>query len=371
MSETPRTEQFARVPVWLALEVSPNAVKLFTIIAGVYASHKTDRAEKCNRKQLAADMEKSLDTVDRAKAELVKAGAIEVEQRFQNGARLPDAFRIYYGKPGTKGGRTLAATPETENAVDEPDGGRNGAATPSPHECGEGGRTSAEALRDSELPSEETSNEVSSERSEKALRICEVFGQLLRADGENASIVEGKVTNPNWLDAAEALFDEDERDPYEAERLLRWSQHDGFWRSRILSMNSFRGNYRALRVAAERDGLDIELDRSVTPPPALAAITPEDWQRIREIFADRYGEDIDDIWISQLWPVGLSGTELWIGGHDRARGWVELKYGRVLTTCADSALGTEITAIRFAAISTPPETEQPLEKEPIHAHAAA
>lgn len=370
MSATPRTEQFAKVPVWLILEVSPNAVKLFALIAGVYASHKTDRAEKCNRKQLAADMEKSLDTVDRAKAELVKAGAIEVEQRFQNGARLPDALRIYYGKPGTEGGRTLAATPETENPVDKPIGGRTDAATPWPHQCGEGGRKGAAPLRESELTSEETSNEVSSERSEKAVRICEVFGQLLRADGEPAPLVEGKITSAGWLDAAEQLLDVDGRDPYEAERLLRWSQHDKFWRGRILSMKSFRGNYRALKVAAESDGLDIEFDRSVTPPPALDPVSAETWLEIRSAFAGEFGEDIDGIWLEQLWAVGLSGTELWLGGSPRAAGWVDLRYGRVLARTASAVLGTPVTEISFAAISTPPD-EQPLTKEQIHAHAAA
>lgn len=363
MSATPRTEQFAKVPVWLILEVSPNAVKLFALIAGVYASHKTDRAEKCNRKQLAADMDKSLDTVDRAKAELVKAGAIEVEQRFQNGARLPDALRIYYGKPGTEGGRTLAATPETENPIDKPDGGRNDAATPWPHPCGEGGRKGAAPLRESELTSEETSNEVSSERSEKAVRICEVFGQLLVADNEPAAIAAGKVRSPGWLDEAEALFAVDGRDPYEAERLLRWSQHDKFWRSRVLSMKSFRANYRSIRVAAEADGLDIPTYDE--RPEVLQLVTDDVWAEIREAFAKLVGPEPDERFLEQLWVVGLSGGELWIAGEPYARSWVNTRYTTPLLAAANSVLdGDPITSIRFADLAPEPSTtEQLLEKE--------
>ena len=364
MSATPRTEQFAKVPVWLILEVSPNAVKLFALIAGVYASHKTDRAEKCNRKQLAADMEKSLDTVDRAKAELVKAGAIEVEQRFQNGARLPDALRIYYGKPGTEGGRTLAATPETENPVPEPDGGRNDAATPWPHGCGEGGRKGAAPLRESELTSEETSNEVSSERSEKAVRICEVFGQLLVADNEPAAIAAGKVRSPGWLDEAEALFAVDGRDPYEAERLLRWSQHDNFWRTRVLSMKSFRANYRSIRVAAEADGLDIP--KYDERPEVLQLVTADVWAEIRAAFVELVGSEPDERYLDQLWVVGLSGGELWIAGEPFARSWVNTRYARPLLAAANSVLdeANPITSIRFADLAPEPSTaEQPLEKE--------
>lgn len=57
-----------------------------------------------------------------------------------------------------------------------------------------------------------------------------------------------------WVDAERLLFDRDGRDPVQAERLLRWSQNDEFWRSNILSMPKFRAKYDQLLLTAKRKG---------------------------------------------------------------------------------------------------------------------
>lgn len=55
-----------------------------------------------------------------------------------------------------------------------------------------------------------------------------------------------------WADAERLLFSRDDRDPAQAERLLRWCQNDEFWRSNILSMTKFREKYDQLLLTAKR-----------------------------------------------------------------------------------------------------------------------
>lgn len=55
-----------------------------------------------------------------------------------------------------------------------------------------------------------------------------------------------------WLDAERLLLTADDRDPAEAERLIRWCQADEFWRPNILSMAKFREKYDQLRLQAQR-----------------------------------------------------------------------------------------------------------------------
>lgn len=55
-----------------------------------------------------------------------------------------------------------------------------------------------------------------------------------------------------WLDAERLLLTADDRDPAEAERLIRWCQADEFWRGNILSMPKFRERYDQLRLQAQR-----------------------------------------------------------------------------------------------------------------------
>ena len=56
-----------------------------------------------------------------------------------------------------------------------------------------------------------------------------------------------------WLDAERLLIARDERDPAEAERLLRWSQRHHFWHRVILSMPKFREQYDRLLLDAKAE----------------------------------------------------------------------------------------------------------------------
>ena len=56
-----------------------------------------------------------------------------------------------------------------------------------------------------------------------------------------------------WADAERLLVEKDGRRPEEAERLIRWTQNDEFWRGNVLSMPKFREKYGQLYQAAVKD----------------------------------------------------------------------------------------------------------------------
>lgn len=55
-----------------------------------------------------------------------------------------------------------------------------------------------------------------------------------------------------WVEAERLLLTRDNRDPAEAERLIRWCQASEFWRSNVLSMAKFREKYDQLWLQAKR-----------------------------------------------------------------------------------------------------------------------
>lgn len=100
--------RWAPVPEWLLLsEASDKALRLFAVL-GIYADYSTNEAD-LGRKQLAAMIGSSVDTVDRAKAELVKFGALEVERRDDEHGRVANHYRLRYAAPARRGGRMDAA----------------------------------------------------------------------------------------------------------------------------------------------------------------------------------------------------------------------------------------------------------------------
>lgn len=126
---------FAQLPEWILFhpDLSDRAVRLFAVLDR-FAGDSTD----CwpSRAKLAERMGCTVDTIDRAKAELVKAGAIEVEHRTvcKPGGKPRHTSNLYVlvGTPPEQGGRTDAATSGGTPAAT---GGRESAAG--------GGRTDA------------------------------------------------------------------------------------------------------------------------------------------------------------------------------------------------------------------------------------
>jgi len=55
-----------------------------------------------------------------------------------------------------------------------------------------------------------------------------------------------------WIDAERLMLGKDGRDADEAERLIRWTQRDEFWRANVLSLPKFRAKYDQLLLTAKR-----------------------------------------------------------------------------------------------------------------------
>ena len=66
-------------------------------------------------------------------------------------------------------------------------------------------------------------------------------------DGKRPSI------SKEWIEAEDRMLRLDCRKPKEAERLIRWTQSDDFWRGNVRSMPTFRRQYGQLYLAAVKD----------------------------------------------------------------------------------------------------------------------
>lgn len=79
-----------------------------------------------------------------------------------------------------------------------------------------------------------------------------------------------------WADAERLLFDRDQRDPEQAERLLRWCQKNEFWRAVVLSMPKFREKYDQLLLDAKRSR-----GQQRDPAPGMTQ-AEQRWQQIQQ-----------------------------------------------------------------------------------------
>lgn len=85
------------------------------------------------------------------------------------------------------------------------------------------------------------------------------------------------------------------------------------------------------------------------------------WSKTDAVFRSDVSDDVADIWLTQLNPAAFEDNVLFVTGTDRARSWVQLRYGRVISECASRAAQRPID-VRFVADTDLPEntrTEQP------------
>jgi chromosomal replication initiator protein len=78
------------------------------------------------------------------------------------------------------------------------------------------------------------------------------------------------------------------------------------------------------------------------------------WLKTCAVFRTDVSEDVADLWLAQLTPLGIAGDELYLTGSDRARSWIDLRYRRVLGECASHAAGLEMRVALVAADQVPP-----------------
>ena len=149
-------DRFSMVPEWvLDADIGDCALRLYAVLLR-YGN--TSGARMPARTTLAARLhKKSVDTVDRALAELVQLGAEQVQARWAGRQRLTNQYRIRTSRPQVDeltragvdscrrgGGRTDAATPSDAigrwpHGCGYPDRCGQGW----PHESGQGRRTNA------------------------------------------------------------------------------------------------------------------------------------------------------------------------------------------------------------------------------------
>jgi len=115
-------DRFSMVPEWvLDADIGDCALRLYAVLLR-YGNSTGARMPA--RSTLAARLHKrSTDTVDRALAELVTVGAVQVEHRWAGRQRLTNRYRIRTSGPGSN-------SPASSASGSDPGGGRTDAATP-------------------------------------------------------------------------------------------------------------------------------------------------------------------------------------------------------------------------------------------------
>jgi hypothetical protein len=120
------TGPWAAVPSWVIdAEISPRAFKLYAILSlHADGGASGDGATKKTRKQLAARLDCSVDTLDRAVSELEGIGALEkTATKDANGDQGPNKWKLYRVRPGGSksaagGGGKDAAVEGTRPSLD-------------------------------------------------------------------------------------------------------------------------------------------------------------------------------------------------------------------------------------------------------------
>lgn len=159
-------EAFAIVPVWVTA-ASDRAVKLYVVLSAM-RDYGTDIAE-IGRKELAAKIGCSVDSLDRSKAELERMGAISVERsKTDSGAIAKNLYTIHRVRSRT-GAASEAADSRTAAATDS----RTGAATKN-----ESKNRESSSPRTGRAPTSISSKKVTAGEEQFALSVLTVFNEV-------------------------------------------------------------------------------------------------------------------------------------------------------------------------------------------------
>lgn len=99
-----------------------------------------------------------------------------------------------------------------------------------------------------EKPSVSSSEVADAPSRPEVEHLCALLADLVEANGAKRPTVTKR-----WRDAARLMIDRDGHSVEQIEWLIRWSQHDEFWRANILSMPKFRDKFDQLRLKATRE----------------------------------------------------------------------------------------------------------------------
>ncbi|MFY9264295.1 MAG: chromosomal replication initiator protein DnaA [Solirubrobacterales bacterium] len=79
------------------------------------------------------------------------------------------------------------------------------------------------------------------------------------------------------------------------------------------------------------------------------------WLKTCAVFREDVCEDVYDLWLAQLKPLGVTDRELYLTGPPRARGWIDLRYRRALGQCASKAAGVDLVVMLIDPADIPLE----------------
>jgi hypothetical protein len=116
--------------------------------------------------------------------------------------------------------------------------------------------------------------------SDEAIRLAQLLSDLIADNIPNRTPpTEAEMTN--WAKTADLIYRLDGHQWQAIEDLLRWSQHDSFWKSVILSMGKFRKQWNQLAAQAERSGGEHGQDQRDTPPEPKGLASLREWRKFR------------------------------------------------------------------------------------------
>jgi hypothetical protein len=219
---------FQQIPNWVFESgTSPTAIKLYLVLRknGDNKRHTS----YWSRKKLAEQMSCSINTVDRAKAELITLGAIcYIKRKNDSGDWTSNLYHIH--STSTHDCKYLA--PKL-GAGSPKDGG-----TGSP-------KTVAQTNNHIELRTNELKTRTYGDENHQA---CNLLADLIEANGSRRPTVSDK-----WQSDMDKLNRIDERSWDQITRAIEWCQADDFWRGNIMSPAKLRKQYDQLRLAAQRN----------------------------------------------------------------------------------------------------------------------
>lgn len=261
---------FAVVPEWIIdADISDRALRLWCVLRR--RSDKATGWAQESRAKLAARLRTSVKSIDRALRELEDAGAVTIHPRWSNAAgtsfsftrdaehsvRAPSGYVLKTAPPvsgSDTSDATPSPTPELPPEVETPvSGSDTDDATPGSPVARRVAPPVTHVLR--EVPIEKDLSSATPPRSSESSEppradvdaLCERLVDRMIDNGSKPPTI-----TTAWRREARLLLDKDGRDLDKALRLIDWCQQDSFWRANIHSMATFRRQYDALRLKANR-----------------------------------------------------------------------------------------------------------------------
>jgi hypothetical protein len=218
---------FQQIPNWVfESEITATAIKLYLVLRRNGDNKRG--TSYWSRKKLAEQLGTSLNTMDRAKKELIEMGALcQINRKNKDGDWTSNLYHVHTSSDTNC--RYLYAPVGTPI----PTSGD----TPIPT-SGEQTNNHIE-LRTNELPRT---------YGAEVKAACDLLADLIEANGSKRPAI-----NDRWLSDMERLNRIDERSWEQIDKAIKWCQADDFWRANIMSPGKLRKQYDQLRLAAQRN----------------------------------------------------------------------------------------------------------------------